>query len=184
MLISESALEEYPGLWLRGTGRESLRGLLPAYPAAVEQTSDRNVIVTERADYLVKTDGTRTFPWRFIAISEEDGELLTNQLCYLLAKPQQFSNTAWIRPGKVAWDWFNYNNVYGVDFRAGITTDTYKYYIDFASRYGIEYIILDEGWYQLGDLMKVSPDIDVEEIVTYGEQKNVGVILWVTGRFV
>ncbi len=182
MLISESDLENYPGLWLEGTGRESLRGLLPAYPSEVKRTGDRNVPVTEREDYLVKTEGTRTFPWRFIAISEEDGELLTNQLCYLLAKPHQFSDTAWIKPGKVAWDWFNHNNVYNVDFRAGINSDTYKYYIDFASRYGIEYIILDEGWYQLGDLMKVSPDIDVEEIVAYGEQKNVGVILWVVWK--
>ncbi len=179
ILISESDLEDYPGLWLRGSGSTSLSGLFPAYPLETNQPNDRNVVVTKRADYLARTRGTRSFPWRFLAISENDGELVTNQLSYLLAKPVQLKDTSWIRPGKVAWDWFNYNNIYGVDFRAGINTETYKYYIDFASQYDIEYVILDEGWYKLGDLMDINPDIQMEEILSHAKEKNVGIILWV-----
>jgi len=105
--------------------------------------------------------------------------LITNQLSYLLAKPCVIDDPAWIKPGKVAWDWWNDWNIYGVDFKAGVNMETYKYYIDFASQYGIEYIIMDEGWYKLGDLKKVVLEIDMEEILTYAESKNVGVILWV-----
>jgi alpha-glucosidase len=100
-------------------------------------------------------------------------------MIYKLAKPCQLDDTSWIKPGKVAWDWWNWNNIYGVDFRAGINTETYKYYIDFASKYGIEYVILDEGWYKLGNLLDVVPEINVEELVTHGKEKNVGIILWV-----
>jgi alpha-glucosidase len=98
---------------------------------------------------------------------------------WLLEKPSQVQDTSWIKPGKVAWDWWNANNVYDVDFKAGVNTQTYKYYIDFASKYGIPYIIIDEGWYKLGNALEVVPDMNIEDITTYGKQKNVGVILWV-----
>ena len=100
-------------------------------------------------------------------------------MVYKLAKPLQLTDTSWIKPGKVAWDWWNANNVYGVDFRAGINTETYKYYIDFAAKYGLEYIILDEGWYVLGDLMKVVEGMDMEALFRYAKSKNVGIIPWV-----
>lgn len=182
ILITESGLEDYPGLWLRGNGNISLYGKLPGYPLKTEQPRDRDVKVVEYANYLAKTKGARTFPWRIMAIAGKDGELITNQLTYLLANPLQLSDTSWIKPGKVAWDWFNYNNIYGVDFEAGIDTATYKYYIDFASRYGIEYIILDEGWYKLGNLFDINPDINMEELLAYADSKNVGIILWVVWK--
>ena len=112
-------------------------------------------------------------------IVEKDGDLLTNQIVWLLEKPSQLQDTSWIKPGKVAWDWWNAHNVYDVDFKAGINTQTYKYYIDFAAKYGIEYIILDEGWYKLGNLLEVVPEINMEELIAYAKQKNVGIILWV-----
>jgi alpha-glucosidase len=114
-----------------------------------------------------------------LGIAEHDGDLLTNQLVWLLEDPCRVEDTSWIKPGKVAWDWWNDTNLYGVDFKAGINTQTYKYYIDFASKYGIPYIILDEGWYKLGNVLDVVPEINIPEIVEYGKQKNVGVILWV-----
>ena len=176
--ITESDLDDYAGLWLKGTAQNSLKGIFPNYVLEENQLNDRDVDPVKRADYIAVTKGKRTFPWRIFAITNNDGDLITNELVFLLSKPNQIQDVSWIKPGKVAWDWWNYNNIYNVDFRAGINTDTYKYYIDFASRYGIEYIILDEGWYHLGNLLRVNPDVNVEEIINYGKQKNVGVILW------
>ena len=122
-----------------------------------EKKNDRNVQVTQTADYIASTNGTRTFPWRIVGIAEKDADLITNHLVYLLAKPSQVQDTSWIKPGKVAWDWYNANNISGVDFKSGVNTQTYKYYIDFASKYGIEYIILDEGWYKLGNVLRCCP---------------------------
>lgn len=182
ILITESDLEDYPGLWLRGNNNKSLYGKFPGYPLKLKQPRDRDVKVVEYADFIARTKGTRSFPWRILAIAEQDGELITNQLTFLLAKPLQLADTSWIKPGKVAWDWFNYLNVYGVDFRAGINTATYKFYIDFASRYGVEYIILDEGWYKLGNLFAINPEINMAELLAYAEKKNVGIILWVVWK--
>jgi alpha-glucosidase len=179
VLITEADLEDYPGLYLRGGGNESLYGKFPAYPLAERARNDRDVPVTKHADFIAKTTGRRSFPWRVLIVAEKDGDLIECQMVYKLAKPLQLDDTSWIKPGKVAWDWWNANNVYGMDFRAGINTETYKYYIDFAAKYGIEYIIFDEGWYVLGDLTKVVEGMDVEELFCYAKSKNVGIIPWV-----
>jgi alpha-glucosidase len=183
LAIAESDLEDYPGLWLRGTAPNfALQAAFPPYPLKESQTSDRDYKPVETADYLAVTSGTRTYPWRVIGIADKDADLITNEIVYLLERPSQFQDTSWIKPGKVAWDWWNDWNVDGVDFRAGINTETYKYYIDFASKYGLPYIILDDGWYKLGNLLKVSPDLSIEELVAYGKQKNVGLILWASWK--
>ena len=176
--IADSDIEDYPGLWLKGTGGNALAGLFPPYPLKERLERDRDLKVEEAADYIAVTRGTRTYPWRVLGIAEKDGDLITNAMVYLLASPSRIQDTSWIKPGKVAWDWYNANNVYGVDFKAGINTATYKYYIDFASRYHIEYVILDEGWYKLGDLLSVAPEIDIQELLAYARQKNVGIIPW------
>jgi alpha-glucosidase len=180
--IAESDLEEYPGLWLHGTSGNALAATFPPYPLKEQLERDRDFRVTEAADYIAVTKGTRTYPWRVIGIAEKDGDLITNQLVWLLEKPSQVQDTSWIKPGKVAWDWWNANNVYGVDFKSGVNTATYKYYIDFASKYRIPYIILDEGWYKLGNVLDVVPEINIPELTAYGKQKNVGVILWVVWK--
>lgn len=181
VLISESALRDYPGMWVKSGGGNILNGVFPHYPleSKLLPDSDRKAPVTRYAGYIAETKGNRSFPWRILAIAKKDGDLITNQLVFQLAEKLRIKDPSWIRPGKVAWDWWNANNIYGVDFRAGVNTKTYKYYIDFASRFGIEYIILDEGWYKLGDLLNVVPEINVEELIAYGKKKNVGVILWV-----
>src|SRR5215831_1439245 len=176
--IADADVEDYPGLWLRGNNDNSLVAIFPPYPLKEELNGDRDLRITQSADYIAVTRGSRSFPWRVIGIAENDRDLITNQLVYLLARPSELPDTSWIKPGKVAWDWWNANNIYGVDFKAGINTQTYKYYIDFASKYGIEYIILDEGWYKRGDLLSVVPDINIEELVAYGREKHVGIILW------
>jgi alpha-glucosidase len=180
--IAESDLESYPGLWLRGTGGNGLAATFPPYPLKESLTGDRDYRVVESADYIAVTAGTRSFPWRVIGITDRDGDLLTNQIVYLLERPSMVADTSWIKPGKVAWDWWNDNNVYGVDFKAGINTATYKYYIDFAAKYGIPYIILDEGWYKLGNVLEVVPEINMGELTAYARQENVGIILWVVWK--
>ena len=182
VVVAESDVEDYPGLWFRGNSSSTLSATFPRYPLKEELKGDRDLRVSEAADYIAATKGTRTFPWRILGIAEKDGDIISNQMVYLLAKPSQVTDTSWIKPGKVAWDWYNANNIYGVDFKAGVNTQTYKYYIDFASKYGIQYIILDEGWYKLGNVLDVVPEMNIEELVAYGKQKNVGIVLWLVWK--
>ncbi|MFC1732364.1 glycoside hydrolase family 97 protein [candidate division KSB1 bacterium] len=180
--ITEASLRDYPGMYLRGDNTTSLYGLFPAAARREEQARDRTVRVVEREQFIAKTQGTRTYPWRLAVITDDDAGLIENQMVYLLSEPNRLEDVSWIRPGKVAWDWWNALNLYGVDFNAGINTETYKYYIDFASQYGIEYIILDEGWSDTRDLFEVDPEINMAELLHYAEEKNVGIILWVVWK--
>jgi len=182
LAIAESDLDDYPGLWLRGTGGTGLAATFPPYPLREVQTSDRDYKPVQTADYIADTAGKRAFPWRVLGIADRDGDLLTNQIVYLLQSPSQVQDTSWIKPGKVAWDWWNDWNIDGVDFEAGINTKTYKYYVDFAAKYGIPYIILDDGWYKLGNLLEVTPALNMDELVAYAKQKNVGLILWASWK--
>jgi len=182
LALAEADVEDYPGLWFRGTGGKGLDATFPPYPRREALRGDRDFRVVEAEDYIAETRGTRPFPWRLVAVAEKDGDLLTNSLAWLLQKPSEIADAGWIRPGKVAWDWWNALNVYGVDFRSGVNTATYKYFIDFAAKYGIEHIVLDEGWYKLGNVLEVVPDVRMEEILAYARQKNVGVILWVVWK--
>jgi len=180
--LAEAGVEDYPGLWLRAAGGPALEAVFPPYPLKESLAKDRDFRVVEAADYIAETRGARTFPWRALAVAEKDSDLLTNMLVWLLQEPSAIPDASWIRPGKVAWDWWNACNVYGVDFRSGVNTATYKYFIDFAAKYGLEYIILDEGWYKLGNVLEVVPEVNMEEITAYARQKNVGVILWVVWK--
>ncbi len=179
-LITEADVYGYPGFYLQGHAESPLafKAIFPHFALADSMHNDRNVPVTKRAPFLAKVSGKRTFPWRVLIITEKDKDLIASQMIHKLARPLAIKDTEWIRPGKVAWDWWNANNLYGVDFEAGINTATYKAYIDFAADYGIEYIILDEGWYPLGDLLTVVPEIDMAELLDYGLEKGVGLILW------
>ncbi len=180
--ITEADLFDYPGMDLKAGEQGRLVGMFPAYPVKTQMDRDRTENVTERADYIARTKGTREFPWRALVIAERDATLLESDIVYRLASPTTIADTSWIRPGKVAWDWWNYNNIYGVPFRAGVNTDTYKHYIDFAAENGLQYVILDEGWYELGNLMKVVPAIDMDALAAYAKQKNVGLVMWVVWK--
>jgi alpha-glucosidase len=182
LLVTESDIEDYPGMWLQGGGSGKISSTWPKYPDSEKLSGDRNLFVTSTKDYIASTKGTRTFPWRTYVIAENDVKLIESDLVYKLAPANKIEDTKWIKPGQVAWDWWNANNIYGVDFKAGINNETYKYYIDFASKNGIEYVILDEGWYALGNVLEQVPDIDVAELCRYAESKNVGVILWVVWK--
>lgn len=183
-LLTEADLYDYPGFYLKKGEGSSLEAVFPYYPKKTIQPRDRDVKVVEREAFMAKTIGRRTFPWRIMAIADNDGELLTNQLVYLLSRDNDEMNFDWVKPGKVAWDWYNANNIFGVDFKAGINTETYTYYIDFAAQAKLQYIIIDEGWYDIktGDLQSPIPEIDLEELIRYGNEKGVGIILWVTWK--
>lgn len=181
--ITEADLEDFPGMFLNNeTGKPSLKAVHAPYPKVKEQGGHNQLqmLVKERENYIAKTSGTRSFPWRAFIISRNDKELADCDMVYRLASPSRVNDISWIKPGKVAWDWWNDWNLYGVDFRAGINNPTYKYYIDFAAEHGIEYVILDEGWAVnlQADMMQVIPEIDLQELVDYGKSKNVGIILW------
>ncbi len=181
--ITEADLENYPGLYLTTVqGNNSLTGSQAPYPKSFEQGGHNNLQfrVTERESFLAKVEGPRTFPWRVAIVTTADKDLAASDMTYRLGAPSRITDISWIRPGKVAWDWWNDLNLEGVDFVAGVNNATYKYYIDFASANGIEYVILDEGWAVnlKCDLMQVVPEIDVKELVDYAAAKNVSIILW------
>lgn len=179
IFISESALESYPGMFLKKQGKYELAGKFAAYSLEEEKTDDRQIFPTKRADYIARVSGTRNYPWRAMIVAENDANLVTNQLIYKLA-PESQGDFSWVKPGKIAWDWYNALILTGVDFKCGINNETYKYYIDFASKYGLEYVVLDDGWSEAWDVTKTVPEIDMEELVAYGKKKNVGLILWVS----
>ena len=184
VVVMESDLKNYPGMFLyNGDGGQVLKGRFAPYPKVIEQ-GGHNMLqgeVKAREDYIARCSGKEAFPWRIIMVSENDAELAVNDLVWNLGTPADPSaDFSWVRPGKVAWDWWNGWNLYGVDFRAGINNDTYKYYIDFAASNGIEYVIMDEGWAvnKKADLMQVIPEIDLPMLCQYAAERGVGLILW------
>jgi alpha-glucosidase len=176
-VILEADLQDYPGMYLTPGEGNNLHGVFAKYPTD-EGLLRINYVVNKRADYIAKTSGSRSFPWRVVVISTEDKQLADNDMMQKLAEPSQITDYSWIKPGKVAWDWWNDWNVTHVDFMAGINVPTYKYYTDFAAANKLEYIIIDEGWSDDYDLNKTK--LDVQAVVDYAKQKNVGVILWST----
>ena len=184
ILITEADLTNYPGMHVIGTeGSNSLKGTFAPYPKVIEQGGHNRLqgMVMERENFIAKASGDEVFPWRVIMVSTSDSQLAVNDMVWKLS-PKQDAGTdyGWVKPGKVAWDWWNDWNLYGVDFKAGINNETYKYYIDFASAHGIAYVILDEGWAVnlQADLFQVIPEIDIQELVDYGKERAVGIILW------
>nr|WP_245532202.1 glycoside hydrolase family 97 protein [Dysgonomonas gadei] len=182
VLISESDLTDYPCMFLKGN-RKGIFSTFPKVPLEFGENGDRSLKILREADYICKTSGTRTFPWRFFVITNDDKKILENTLAYQLASKSKVEDTSWINPGQVSWEWFNGAIAYGpdVNFQSGFNENTYKYFIDFASKNGIEYIIMDEGWAKsTRDPYTPNPNINVHKVIKYGKERNVGVILWLT----
>ena len=182
LTLLESDLEAYPGMFVQSQqGKYGLKGVFAPYPAKTDFYPWRKQeYVTETTDFISRSRGSRSYPWRVLAITEKDKDMPINNLVYALASPNRIGDTSWIKTGKVAWDWWNDWNLKGVPFKAGINMDTYKYYIDFASRNGLEFIVLDEGWYdpKSGDMLTVIPELDLTELIAYGKSKGVEIVLW------
>ena len=182
ILISESDLSDYPCAFFKGAS-DGITSVFPKYPLEVEDEGDRSQKILKEAPYIAKTSGKRSYPWRYFYITNDDKQLLEANMTVQLASPLALSETEWIKPGLVSWEWWNDASPYGpdVDFVAGYNLETYKYYIDFASKYGIEYIIMDEGWAKsTRDPYTPNPKVDVHELIRYGKEKNVGIVLWLT----
>ncbi|MCO5255113.1 MAG: glycoside hydrolase family 97 protein [Lentimicrobium sp.] len=182
VLFTEADLFDYPNAFLK---KDQDNGFHAVFPGVVLKalprggTSDRSEDIAEQACYIAEIQGDRSFPWRVFAVSQNDASLAGNDLVYRLSRPSELKDTEWIRPGKVAWDWYNASNITGVDFRSGINTETYRYYIDFAAAYGIEYVMLDEGWSKTTtNVLETIPGIDLPELIEYAASKQVGIILW------
>ena len=181
--ITESDLMSYPGMYLyNSNGDTTLESNFAPYPDKVTQ-GGHNMLqgeVQTRKPYIAEVSGPRSFPWRICIVADNDAELLDDDMVFRLSQPNAIGDTSWIKPGKVAWDWWNDWGLYGVDFKPGINNRTYEYYIDFAARNGIEYVILDEGWSvnKKADLMQVIPEIDVKHLCDYAKERGVGIVLW------
>jgi alpha-glucosidase len=179
--FTESDLRDYPGLWLRHVpGEPALAGDFARYPLEEKVSGGefKQSLVTRRADYLARTTGTRTFPWRVMMVSPDAAGLLGNDLVYRLASPLELKDVSWIRPGQSTEEWITSRLLYGVDFTSGLNTATYRYYIDFAAEYGVEYMMFDAGWSDADDNTKLNPAIDVPALIAYANRKGVGVLLW------
>jgi alpha-glucosidase len=180
ILLSEFDLCSYPGLFLKGNGDNSLSAIQPKVPLAYEDDGDRSHRILKEADYIAKTSGTRNFPWRYLLITQEDGRLAENTMPMRLAQKCQIEDTSWIKPGQTCWDWLN-GIPYGPDvtFKSGINLATYKYFVDFASRHGVPYIIMDEGWaLDTRDPFRTNPEVDLPELIRYAKEKHVGIFVW------
>ena len=178
--ITESDLDDYPGMFLGGTGSSRLKGVFAGYPLEEQTTGGTypNMIVTKRAPYIARTAGTRTFPWRVMLIAEEDKDLPGNDIVYRLGALSKIGNASWVKPGKLTDEWTIDINLFNVPFRAGLNTASYKYYIDFAKRFGFDHIMMDAGWSDVNNLFKINPDISMDTLVAYSKEKGVGLSMW------
>lgn len=179
ILLAEADLVNYPGMYLQPAGK-SFKGLFAYYPLNEELLEDGNKLyAAERENFLVETNLNRSFPWRVMGIFEKDSDILSSDLLYVLSDEKSPGvDFSWVKPGKVLWDWWNDRNIYNVSFVSGINTETYDYLIDYAARYGIEYILIDEGWSARDNLLELNPEVDIPAICKHAQEKGVGVILW------
>lgn len=181
VLVTEADLYNYPGLWLEGTGSAQLNSTHPPYPKNYRTSGSVYVHgqITETFDYIGKVAGNRSYPWRIFAVADHEAGLIDNNMVYLLSSPNAIQDTSWIKPGVVMFDWWAKNNIYGVDFKAGINTETAKYFIDFCAEHGFRYFLFDDGWSPQDNLLTAVPGLDMAEVTEYARSKGVDIMLWV-----
>jgi alpha-glucosidase len=180
MMVTESDLYDYPGLWLKGTGQAKLSAINPPYPKSLTNTGSEYVQnqVAGTYNYIARVKGDRTYPWRIFAVASDEKALIANSMVYMLASPCAIKDISWIKPGVVMFDWWAKDNIYGVDFKAGINTETAKYFIDFCAKQGFRYFLFDDGWSTRDDLLKTVQGLNMDEVTAYGKSKGVDIMLW------
>ena len=178
--ITESDLLDYPGMFLKGTNTNSIQAQFAPYPAEEKTTNELypEVVVTKRANYIAHTKGTRTLPWRIIMVAPEDKDLPNNDMVYQLASPSTIQDASWVHPGKATDEWIININLFNIPFKAGLNTASYKYYIDFAARFGFDRIMMDAGWSDYKNLFKVIPEINMDSLVAYAKLRNIKLSMW------
>lgn len=188
VVISESNLFEYPGMFIRKADGNKLTSVFPPYPKKEKQELPgrlhlvkwpqiSRMVVKKTENFIAKSNGARSYPWRAVMVAQNDAEILQNNLVYLLADEPKM-DFSWVKPGKVVWDWYHNWNLQGVNFKPGINTQTYKYMVDFAAKNGIEYINIDDGWTKLWSFDRVNPELNLNEVIEYANSKGVGVFIW------
>jgi alpha-glucosidase len=180
VMVSESDLYDYPGLWFQGTGHATLSATNPPYPKSLTNTGSTYVQnqVAGTYNYIARVKTDRTYPWRIFAVANDEKDLISNGMVYLLASPCTLKDISWIKPGVVMFDWWAKNNIYGVDFKAGVNTETAKYFIDFCAEQGFRYFLFDDGWSSRDNLLKPIPGLNMDEVISYGKSKGVDIMLW------
>jgi alpha-glucosidase len=178
--LTESDLDDYPGMFLQGTGSGTLNAAFAAYPSEekIAEGEYPEMVVSKRADFLAKTKGARSFPWRVMLIARKDKDLPTNDLVYRLASPTTIKDASWVHPAKCTDEWIIDINLFNVPFRSGINTDSYKYYIDFAKRFGFRRIMMDAGWSDTKDLFTINPNLNMDTLAAYAKLRGIGISLW------
>jgi alpha-glucosidase len=181
VLVTEADLYNYPGLWLKGNGKAIFTGTNPPYPKKLNYTGSvyGHGQIAESENFIAKVNGTRTYPWRIFAVASDETELIANNMVYLLATSNVLKDVSWIKPGVVMFDWWAKNNVFGVDFKAGVNTETAKYFIDYCAEMGFRYFLFDDGWCAKEDLLHEVDGLDMAEVTAYAKTKGVDVMLWV-----
>lgn len=181
VMVTESDLYNYPGLWVKSTGASQMSATHPPYPKTLVTLANRYASgqVGETHGYIARVAGKRSYPWRIFAVADREAELISNNMVYLLASPTELKDVSWIKPGVVMFDWWGKNNIYGVDFKAGVNTETAKYFIDFCAENGFRYFLFDDGWSPKDDLLHPVPGLNMEEVTAYAKSKGVDVMLWV-----
>ena len=181
VMITESDLYDFPGLWVRNRGNALLEGVHPPYPKTYKYSGSiyGHGQIQETNNFIAKVRGVRTYPWRIFAVADNEADLIQNNLVYLLASPSELDDVSWIKPGVVMFDWWAKKYIYGVDFKSGINTETAKYFIDFCAVQGFRYFLFDDGWCPKDDLLSVNPELDMEEVTSYAAEKGVDIMLWV-----
>lgn len=180
LMVTESDLYDYPGLWFSGTGESKLSAVNPPYPGSLTDTGSTYVRnqVAESLNYIARVKGSRTFPWRIFAVADNERALIGNNMVWLLASPCALKDISWINPGVVMFDWWGKHNIYGVDFKSGVNTETAKYFIDFCAENGFRYFLFDDGWSSRDNLLQVVPGLNMEEVTSYAKSRGVDIMLW------
>lgn len=180
IMVTESDLYDYPGLWFQGTGQSKLTAVNPPYPKSLTNTGSTYVRnqVAESLNYIAWVKGSRTFPWRIFAVAGKEEDLIENNMVWLLASPCALKDISWIKPGVVMFDWWGKHNIYGVDFKSGVNTETAKYFIDFCAENGFRYFLFDDGWSSRDNLLQVVPGLNMEEVTAYAKSRGVDIMLW------
>ena len=179
LLLGESDVDDYPRQFFTTDGT----AIVPTYPKAPvkwEPRGDRGEVITEEGPGIARTVGTRALPWRWVTVTDSKG-IIEQTVPVQLARRCALDDVSWIEPGQVSWEWWNGATPFGpdVDFKAGCNYETYCYYADFAAKFGIRYILLDEGWAKsTRDPFEGNDNLRLPELIKYCNAKGVKIILW------
>ena len=189
----EAALIDYSGMTLKVD--------------PVNLNLESHLVGSRNSDYKVKRSLPFHTPWRTIQITNNAPELIESNLIVNLNEPNKLDDISWFKPmkytgvwwemhlGKSSWDygmemvdgeWKDTGKAHG---RHGATTENVKRFIDFSAKHDIKGVLVEgwnTGWERwigfedregVFDFVTTYPDYDLEEVVRYGKEKGVDIIM-------